>query len=292
MPARSIWKGFIRLSLVSVPVKAYTASATQSEIHLRQLHRECSSPIKYQKTCPIHGEVSAGDIVSGYEYSKGQYVVIEPEEIDKMRTEADKAVNIEGFVSPDAVDPLYLTGSTYYLLPEGAVGQKPYALLHRGMVEESRFAIAQTVLFRREHMVLLRPVGKVIGMSTLFFQNQVKEGDSFADELTQTEVSPEELKLAKTLIGASALEELDLAKYKDTYNEKLTALIHAKVEGREIVAPPAAEGPKVINLMDALKQSLEEAKRKAPERKAAPARKMAGSSRRPASAEKKRKRSS
>jgi DNA end-binding protein Ku len=291
MPARSIWKGFIRLSLVSVPVKAYTASATQSEIHLRQLHRECNSPIKYQKTCPIHGEVSAGDIVSGYEYSKGQYVVIEPEEIDKMRTEADKAVNIDGFVSPDVVDPLYLTGSTYYLLPEGAVGQKPYALLHKGMVDENRFAIAQTVLFRREHVVLLRPVGKVIGMSTLFFENQVKVGDSFADELTQPEVSPEELKLAKTLIGASALEDFDLAKYKDTYNEKLTALIHAKVEGREIVAPPAAEGPKVINLMDALKQSLEEAKRKAPERKA-PARKMAGSSRRPASAEKKRKKSS
>jgi len=291
MPARSIWKGFIRLSLVSVPVKAYTASATQSEIHLRQLHRECNSPIKYQKTCPIHGEVSAGDIVSGYEYSKGQYVVIEPEEIDKMRTEADKAVNIDGFVSPDVVDPLYLTGSTYYLLPEGAVGQKPYALLHKGMVDENRFAIAQTVLFRREHVVVLRPVGKVIGMSTLFFENQVKVGDSFADELTQPEVSPEELKLAKTLIGASALEDFDLAKYKDTYNEKLTALIHAKVEGREIVAPPAAEGPKVINLMDALKQSLEEAKRKAPERKA-PARKMAGSSRRPASAEKKRKKSS
>jgi DNA end-binding protein Ku len=291
MPARSIWKGFIRLSLVSVPVKAYTASATQSEIHLRQLHRECNSPIKYQKTCPIHGEVSTADIVSGYEYSKGQYVVIEPEEIDKMRTEADKAVNIDGFVSPDVVDPLYLTGSTYYLLPEGAVGQKPYALLHKGMVDENRFAIAQTVLFRREHVVVLRPVGKVIGMSTLFFENQVKEGDSFADELTQPEVSPEELKLAKTLIGASALEDFDLAKYKDTYNEKLTALIHAKVEGREIVAPPVAEGPKVINLMDALKQSLEEAKRKAPERKA-PARKMAGSSRRPASAEKKRKKSS
>ena len=291
MPARSIWKGFIRLSLVSVPVKAYTASATQSEIHLRQLHRECNSPIKYQKTCPIHGEVSAGDIVSGYEYSKGQYVVIEPEEIDKMRTEADKAVNIDGFVSPDVVDPLYLTGSTYYLLPEGAVGQKPYALLHKGMVDENRFAIAQTVLFRREHVVVLRPVGKVIGMSTLFFENQVKVGDSFADELTQPDVSPEELKLAKTLIGASALEDFDLAKYKDTYNEKLTALSHAKVEGREIVAPPAAEGPKVINLMDALKQSLEEAKRKAPERKA-PARKMAGSSRRPASAEKKRKKSS
>jgi DNA end-binding protein Ku len=291
MPARSIWKGFIRLSLVSVPVKAYTASATQGEIHLRQLHRECNSPIKYQKTCPIHGEVSAADIVSGYEYSKGQYVVIEPEEIDKMRTESDKAVNIEGFVAPDAVDPLYLTGSTYYLLPEGAVGQKPYALLHRGMVEEGRYAIAQTVLFRREHVVLLRPVGKVIGMSTLFYENQVKEGDSFADELTSPEVSPEELKLAKTLIDASGLEDFDLARYKDTYNEKLTALIHAKAEGREIVAPPAAEGPKVINLMDALKQSLEEAKKKAPERKA-PARKMAGSSRRPGSDEKRRKRSS
>jgi DNA end-binding protein Ku len=291
MPARSVWKGFIRLSLVSVPVKAYTASATSNEIHLRQLHRECNSPIKYQKTCPIHGEVSAADIVSGYEYSKGQFVVIEPEEIDKMRTEADKAVTIDGFVSPDAVEPLYLTGSTYYLLPDGAVGQKPYALLHRGMVEDNRYAVAQVVIFRREHVVLLRPVGKVIGMSTLFFENQVKASDSFVDELTVSEVSPEELKLAKTLIGASVLEEFDLGKYKDTYNEKLTALIHAKAEGREIVAPPSVEGPKVINLMDALKQSLEEAKKKAPEKKAA-TRKMAGSARRPAAGEKRRRRSS
>lgn len=291
MPARSVWKGFIRLSLVSVPVKAYTASATSNEIHLRQLHRECNSPIKYQKTCPIHGEISAGDIVSGYEYSKGQFVVIEPEEIDKMRTEADKSVTIDGFVPPDVVDPLYLTGSTYYLLPDGAIGQKPYALLHRGMVEENRYAVAQVVIFRREHVVLLRPVGKVIGMSTLFFENQVKASDSFVDELTVSEVSPEELKLAKTLIGASVLEEFDLGKYKDTYNEKLTALIHAKAEGREIVAPPSVEGPKVINLMDALKQSLEEAKKKAPEKKAA-TRKMAGSARRPAAGEKRRRRSS
>src|SRR5687768_8797200 len=100
MPPRSIWKGFLRLSLVSVPVKAYTASATASEIHLRQLHRECKSPIRYQKTCPIHGELTSADIVSGYEYTKGQYVIIEPDEVDKMRPEAEKAVNIHGFLPP------------------------------------------------------------------------------------------------------------------------------------------------------------------------------------------------
>src|SRR5262245_37861573 len=102
MPARSIWKGFIRLSLVSVPVKAYTANATAREIHLRQLHKECHSPIKYQKVCPLHGELTADQIVSGYEYAKDQFVVLDVAELDKLRTEAEKAVNIDGFVAPEA----------------------------------------------------------------------------------------------------------------------------------------------------------------------------------------------
>jgi DNA end-binding protein Ku len=115
--ARPIWSGYLKLSLVSVPVKAYTATDSSGEVHLNQLHRDCNARIQYKKTCPIHGEVANDQIVSGYEYTKGQYVTIEPEELDKLRTESDKAVNIDTFVPDDQIDPLYLSGQAYYLCP-------------------------------------------------------------------------------------------------------------------------------------------------------------------------------
>src|SRR6476660_8038642 len=118
MAARSSWKGFIRLSLVSVPVKAYTATTSGGgAISLNQIHVDCHSRIKYQKTCPIHGELSSDAIVSGYEFAKGQFVVINPDEIDKLRSESDKAVQIDAFVSPEIIDPVYFSGKNYYLVP-------------------------------------------------------------------------------------------------------------------------------------------------------------------------------
>jgi DNA end-binding protein Ku len=143
------------------------------------------------------------------------------------------------------------------------------------------------VLFGREHVLILRPVERLIAMTTLLYHDQVKEPGSFHDEVITTPLADAELKLTKTLIEASTLEDFNLARYKDNYNEKLTALIHAKVEGREIVAPPASDHPKVINLMDALKESVEEARRKSAG-KAAP-KKMAPSARRVAGEKKKRK---
>src|SRR5436190_21089996 len=119
MAARSAWKGFLKLSLVSVPVKAYTASAgSGGEIHLNQLHAECHSRIKYKKTCPIHGEVSQDEIVMGYEYSKDQYVVIDTAELEKLRTEDSKAITFQEFIEPDSLDPVYYRGTTYYLVPD------------------------------------------------------------------------------------------------------------------------------------------------------------------------------
>src|SRR5687768_2250046 len=109
-PARTSWKGFLKLSLVSVPVKAFTAHETGGEVHLNQLHKDCNNRIRYQKVCPEHGEVSADEIVSGYQYAKGHYVVVDPEEVDKLRTKADRAINIDGFVAEDVVDPVYHAG--------------------------------------------------------------------------------------------------------------------------------------------------------------------------------------
>jgi DNA end-binding protein Ku len=286
MPPRSTWKGFLKLSLVSVPVKAFTATAGGGgEIHLNQLHAECHSRIQYKKTCPIHGEVSNDQIVSGYEYAKGQYVVIDTEELSKLRTEDDKAINIDVFISSDTLDPVYYSGKTYYLVPDGPVGQKPYAVLQEAMKEEERFAIAQVVMHGREQLVLLRPMDGLLAMTTLTYDHQITKPAAFEEELIKADMVPDELKLAKTLIEASTAKQFDFSRYKDIYTEKLTKLIEAKVAGQEIVTPPVHEQPPIINLMDALKQSLAKAQETAPPAEEAaakkPPKKMAASERKP-----------
>jgi len=259
MPPRTSWKGFIKLSLVSVPVKAFTANDPGAQIRLNQLHCECNTRIAYKKVCPVHGEVSNDQIARGYEHAKGQYVVIEDEELEKLRTKSDHSVNIEGFVAPDALDPVYHAGRTYYLLPDGAVGQKPYRLLVRGMQENGVHALAQVVISQREQLVLLRPMEDMLAMTILSHQAKVKPADRFRDEIEDSECTPEELQLASMLINASRLNDFDYGSYTDRYVQKLTELIQLKVQGQDVVQAEDVEEPKIINLMEALKQSVAEA---------------------------------
>ena len=295
MPPRSSWKGYIRLSLVSVPVKAYTASASGAEIRLNQLHKDCNNRVKYLKTCPEHGEISNADIVSGYEHAKGQYVVIDAEEVQKLRPKGDQSIHIKGFFDPGLVDPIYHAGKNYYLLPDGPVGQKPYALLRQGMVDQGVTAIAQVVLSGREQLVVLRPADDLIIMTVLNQEAKVKSGEWFENELVETKLTKEELALTKTLIDASTIEHFDYSVYKDDYIDKLTQVIQAKVEGEEIVQVPDPEEPKIINLMEALKASVARAQTesvaasgsgKKTARKASP-KKMAPSAQKPAARRKK-----
>ena len=133
MAPRTSWKGYLKLSLVSVPVRAFPANNTGEEVRLNQLHEDCNARVKYQKVCPEHGELKQAEIVSGYQYAKDQYVVIDTQELTKLRQQSDKSIRIDGFISPDEIDPLYHAGKNYYLLPDGVAGDKPYALLHKGM---------------------------------------------------------------------------------------------------------------------------------------------------------------
>jgi DNA end-binding protein Ku len=255
---RPSWKGFIRLSLVSVPVDGYTASAAgESQIALNQLHDECHSRIRYKKTCPEHGEVDNSEIVMGYEYEKDQYAVIDPGELETLRSEADKSINIDRFVDPATIDARYYAGKTYYLTPQGAAGQKPYALLHRALVDEHVVGLGQVVISNREQLIALRPVGKLLAASVLQYADNIKPTADFEDQLHDDKVSPQELKLAKTLIAALRQPEPELDEYRDLYNDRLRALVDAKVEGREVVRPPKSKAPPTINLIDALKQSME-----------------------------------
>jgi DNA end-binding protein Ku len=290
MAARSSWKGFLKLSLVSIPVKAYTATTSSGgEIKLNQLHADCHSRIQYKKTCPVHGEVSQDQIVSGYEHSKGQYVVIDTDELDKLRTEDDKAINVDVFIDRDALDPVYLSGKTYYLVPDGPMGQKPYSVLREGMIDTKRNAIAQVVMHGKEQVVLLRPVEGLIGMEMLNYDPQVTKPSTFDDEVPKLEGSPEELKLIKTLIDSFTDKKFDFSRYKDKYTEKLTTLIEAKVQGKELVAPPVHEHAQIINLMDALKKSVAQAQKAGTQTAAKPPKKMAASKGKEAGSARKRK---
>ena len=262
MAARSSWKGFLKLSLVSVPVKAFTATPTQSgEVRLNQLHAGCNSRIKYQKVCPIHGEVSQDQIVSGYEFAKDQYVVVDPDELEKLRSEDAKAVSIQEFIPQDAIDPAYYSGATHYLVPDGPVGQKAFTVLYKGMLDQKRFGLAQMVWHGKERIVLLRPIEGLIAMSTLSYDQEITKPAAFADQVPKVEIAPEEMALSKMLIDAQTPKSFDFSQYKDTYTEKLTQLIEAKVAGKELVAPPSQEPAHIINLMDAAQAKRRQAAR-------------------------------
>ncbi len=185
-------------------------------------------------------------------------------------TEADRAINIDTFVPRDSIDPIYFNGRTYYLLPDGPMGLKPYAVLLKALKAEDRWAVGQAVFFGREQLVLLRPLEEVICLEMLHYAAQVREPASFTSEVEMPPVAKEELRLASKLIEASTRDDFDMAQYQDQYTVRLKELIEAKVAGRQIVASPGAEETTpVINLMDALRQSVARAKQPASRKKPA-----------------------
>jgi DNA end-binding protein Ku len=247
-------------------------------ISLNQLHAQCKSRIRYKKTCPIHGEVPHEDIVSGNEYTKGHYVVVDSEEVEKLRSPDEKAVRVESFVPLDKIDALYLSGKNYYLVPDGPAGQKAYQVIHRGLIEASRAAIGHVVMRGKDQYVVVRPHGRVLVMATLHYADQVAVPSAFEGEVVSATVEPEELQLVKMLIKATSESQLDTASFKDHYTEKLMQVIEAKVAGKKLDMPTAEEPAQVINLMDALRRSLEEQQGKpATKAKAKPSRKTAPS---------------
>jgi DNA end-binding protein Ku len=272
---RPIWKGYLRLSLVAVPVKVYSATSSHS-LSFNQLHATCNSRINYTKTCPIHGAVPAEEIVKGYGYEKDRYVIMEDADFDKVRLESTKAVNIVRFVDAAEIDPIYY-GAAYYLEPDGKIAREAYATLREAMA--GKVAIAKVVLRGKEDLVAVRATDQVLVMSTLHYADEVK-GTAELEELKSSEqVTPEAVQLARQLVeGLKGPFEPEI--YQDEYRDELLRIVQDKVDGREaVVADEAAEPAKVVNLMEALKKSLAAGREKAAPAKelpTEPARKQAG----------------
>ncbi|HEV8249330.1 MAG TPA: Ku protein [Gaiellaceae bacterium] len=261
---RTIWKGSISFGLVNIPIGL--AVATQrSDIAFRTLHRECGTPIKQKRWCPVHErEVQADELVKGWEFSKGQYVMVEEGDLEAIALQRSQSIEILRFVELSDVDPIYFD-RTYYLAPSDVDAQRrPYVLLLEAMRETGMAAVGKFVLWGKENLCLLRPLGTSLALQTLFYSEDIRSRGDIDEAVDGVDVKAPELDLAKQVIQ-SLVGEWEPDEFENEYRGQLRTMLDAKLAGEEIAVPePVAEAP-VVDLMEALRRSVDEAK----ERKAA-----------------------
>ena len=288
---RSIGSLTISFGLVAIPVKLYTATQSANTISFNLLHKTCGSRLKQQYLCIKEGvEVTRDEMVKGYEFAKDQYVQFTPEEIKALEEVGTHSIDISEFAPIESIDPVFFD-KTYYLSPDKGAG-KPYGLLSEALKEAKLVAVGRWATRGKSYIVALRPVGDVLTMQQLHFAADVRSSNEV--EVPKAEVKPAELKLARQLIDSQTVEKFDPASYKDDLRERIQAEIDKKVQGQEISVSevqPEAAGGKVIDLMEALRASLEKTEsartstaqlgpRKAPKRVEQPAKTARKASRR------------
>ncbi|MGI8742375.1 MAG: Ku protein [Bryobacteraceae bacterium] len=256
--ASTVWKGQLAFGLVSFPVKLFTAARSDT-LSFNQLHKTDNSRVKQVLYCQAEDKpIPRTEIVKGFEYEKDRYVVVDDEDIKKMAPGTARVMEILEFVKAAEVDPIYFE-SSYFMAPDAA-GEKPYALLFDTLRRTGYVGIAKVAMHNREHIVIFRPGDHGILMHTMYYSHEIRKVEEFRTDTTL--VKDKEVELAQMLVESLAAT-FEPEKYKDTYRENLQALIDAKVNGQEVVAPAAAEPAKVIDIMEALKQSLAIAKKPA-----------------------------
>jgi DNA end-binding protein Ku len=268
MAARPTWKGYLKISLVTVPIKVFPATDAGATLSFNQLHAECQTRIQQKRWCPhCEREVPNTDIVKGFEFEKGRYVVVGDEDIEKVRVPSTRVISLEKFTDDAAIDPIYLE-RPYYLAPDGAVAKEAFAVIREGM--KGKAGIGKVALYGREYLIKVQPREQGLVMYTLRHANEIRRMDAI-DELSDmpASVKPAEVKLAQQVIGTFE-GDIDFESYRDDYQAGLREIIDAKIEGREIVAVEEEAPPKVVNLMDALRKSLDSisASKKKPAREA------------------------
>ncbi|MEX1139287.1 MAG: Ku protein [Bacteroidota bacterium] len=254
---RAIWKGHIRFSLVTIPIRVYNAVDTEQKISFNQLHRECNGAVGYDKRCKkCNKVVTKDDIVKGYQYEPDQFVIIEPDDLNKLKLKSTKVIDIEGFINAKEVTPM-LFEAPYFAGPDGPVAAKAYSLLSHTLKETGRVGIGKVVLRDREDVVLIGPMEGGIVLYRLRYPQEIKKM-SDVPQLEEQKIDKDQLKLARSLVDSmsTAYKKLDL---KDKYHAALVEMIEAKVQGKEIVTVEEETKP-VVDIMTALKQSIEQAK--------------------------------
>lgn len=262
----TMWKGSISFGLVNIPIKMFTATE-EKDIKFRYLHKECNTPLKYKKMCPTcNKEVKDEEIVRGYEYESGHFIIINEQDFLALKSEiADKAIDILDFVNLSEIDPIYFDKS-YYLSPQDT-GGKAYTLLRQAMNDTGKIAIAKMTIRNKQTLAALRVYKNVLVLETIFYPDEVRSVSQIPGLPEGTDVNEKELSIATKLIE-NLTAEFEPDKYTDEYREALQDLINKKIQGQEIEITPEAPHRNVIDLMEALQASLNETKKKPAQKKA------------------------
>lgn len=256
---RAIWKGHIRFSLVTIPIRVYNAIDAGQTISFNLLSKEGHNQVSYEKKDKVTGQMlKQEDIVRGYQYEPGQFVIIDEEDFSKVRLKSTRVIDIEGFVMANEVHPT-LFDAPYYIGPDGDVAAKTYALLAKTLKESGKVGVGRVVLRDRETVVLLSPEKNGILMYKLRYPNEVKKISEVPQLLEDVQVDKEQIKMAKMLVDSMSKQFVDI-EMKDNYQDALRSMIQAKIEGKEVVTVQEEEAP-VVDIMTALKASIEKAKK-------------------------------
>src|ERR1700704_6431496 len=256
MAPRAYWKGYLKLSLVSCPIALYPATSEREKITFHQLKKPTGNRIKYHKVDAESGdEVEAADIIKGYEVGKGEYLELEPEELEAIAIESKRTIEIDEFVPKDEIDELYLN-NPYYIVPDGEVGQQAFAVIREAIREQGMVALGKVVFTSREHVIALEARGKGMMGVTLRYPYEVRKEEDYFDDVEDEKVPKDMLELA-THIVETKKGHFKPEKFEDQYEDALKELLKKKQSGQKIEAPSDREPSKVVNLMDALRRSVE-----------------------------------
>jgi DNA end-binding protein Ku len=267
MAPRAYWKGFLRLSLVSCPILLYPATTEREKVRFHQLHKQSGNRIRYKKVDAETGrEVEQDDIIKGYESSKGQYIELEPEELEAIALESTRTIDIEQFVPKKEIDELYL-GNPYYIVPEGDVGQQAFAVIREAIKEKGMVAIGRVVFTSREHVIALEPRGKGMMGITIRYPYEVRDEKDYFGDIPNEKITGEMSELAAHIVKTKQ-GHFHPEKFEDRYEEALKDLIKRKSHGEKIEQPEKAEPSNVVDLMEALRASVKGRKSKTERRKA------------------------
>lgn len=255
MAPRAYWKGYLKLSLVSCPISLFPATSEREKISFHQLHKQTGNRIKYKKVDSETGrEVDPDDIIKGYEVSKGEYIELDPEELEAVAVESKRTIEIDQFVPKAEIDELYLN-NPYYIVPEGEVGQQAYAVIREAIRKEGMVALGRVVFTSREHIIALEARGKGIMGVTLRYPYEVRQEKEYFDEVENEKVPKDMLELATHIVNTKK-GTFDPSKFEDRYEDALKELLKRKQKGEKIERPKETKPSNVVDLMEALRQSV------------------------------------
>jgi DNA end-binding protein Ku len=252
---RAYWKGYLKLSLVSCPISLFPATSEREKVSFHQLHKQTGNRIKYKKVDAETGrEVEADDLIKGYEVSKGDYIELEPEELDAIAIESKRVIEIDEFVPKADIDELYLN-NPYYIIPDGEVGQQAFAVIREAIRKEGMVALGKVVFTSREHIIALEARGKGLMGVTLRYPYEVRNEKDYFEDIEDEKVPKDMLELASHIVDTKR-GEFDPSKFEDRYEDALKELLRKKQKGEKIERPKETKPSNVVDLMEALRQSV------------------------------------